>query len=68
MVPMLTFLPSFIITFIVVLFFKPGACLVFPEIVLRKLCVCMYVCSYVCIYVCMYICLSLRTHVSKPFT
>ena len=32
----------------------------FPEIVFRKVCV--------CLYVCMYICLSFRTHVSKPFT
>jgi len=36
----------------------------FPEIVLRKMCVCMYVCMHVC----MYICLSFCTHVSKPFT
>ena len=44
----------------------------FPEIVLRKVCVCMHVCMhmYVCMYayVCMYICLSFHTHMSKPFT
>ena len=31
----------------------------FPEIVFRKV--------FVCLYVCMHICLSFRTHVSKPF-
>ena len=40
------------------LIFKPGARW-FTEIVLRKVCV------YVFLYVCMYICLSVRTHVSK---
>ena len=42
-----------------------GAHAWFPEIVFRKVYVCLYVCMFVCIYC---ICLSFYTHVSKPFS
>ena len=39
-------------------------CAWFPEIILQKVCACLYACMHAC----MYIYLSFRTHVSKPFT